>query len=104
MLLLIFLGITIVSALVYSYLLIKYAKKNEIQNINKKDTIELFKLYLKIDPKDCRSKIDELIDFYLAEYAFYHFSKQEILYIKNDQAEEMIKTVTETTFINLSDL
>ena len=83
---------------------IKNKKRNEIiSNEDKKITNDLYRLYLDVNPKDCREKIDDLIDFYMTEYVIYHFDQND-LYIRSDQTEEMIKAITETTYINLSDL
>lgn len=70
-------------------------------NVNAQN--DLYELYLKIDPKRCRDLIDELIDHYIQEYSLYHFAVQEVDYIKSGEIEEMIKTITETMYINLSD-
>ena len=71
------------------------------ENINAKNN--LYELYLKVDPKRCRDLIDELVDHYIKEYSLYHFTVQEVEYIKSNEIEEMIKMITETMYINLSD-
>ena len=78
-------------------------EQKEAPTLEPKDQNEIYKLYLQVDPAKSRKLIEDLIDYYVDEYALYHFTVQETQYIKSDEIEEMIKTITETMYINLSD-
>ena len=94
----------VVSGTLEYYLFPKINSSNTNDDIeNQKTMNELYKLYLEIDPVRSRQLIDDLIDSYLKEYTLYHIATQETVYIKSEQIEEMIKVITETAYINLSD-
>ena len=75
-------------------------RKNIILERNTKN--KLYELYTHIDPVIIRKSLDDMIDSYIAEYYFYKVKNKD--YLSNNDAQNMIRVVTDAIYIDLSEL
>ena len=71
---------------------------------DRKTKNELFNLYSNIDPDSVQQTIDNLIDGKIQEYILYRIRIRENQYINSKDSENMIATITESIYIELSEL
>jgi len=85
-----------------------YVYKKNINTIldmrSKKLYNEKIKLYSTIDPKLVKLELINLIKDYTARYMTKNIMVNHIDFIKNDQMEAMVKDITRTTILEMSDL
>ena len=71
---------------------------------NKQAQTSEYDLFLNFDTEVAHNQINDLVDDYIATYVLYNFTINDKEYIGQEDAEKMIKEVTRTIVINLSDL
>ena len=77
-------------------------KKLEISERETKN--ELYNMYIKIDPESVQKNIDNLIDEKINEYVLYRIRTREAQHISSKDSENIVSTVTESIYIELSEL
>lgn len=77
-------------------------KRNEIEYINIKN--QQYSLFMQMDANAMEQEIDIMIQKYIKKYVLYNITAQNIIYVKNDQAEEMIREVCKVVDNNISEL
>lgn len=69
---------------------------------NKENQTSEYQLYLDFDIAKAVDRINNLVDDYISKYSLYNFSLENKVYINQDDAELMIKEITKTLTINIS--
>lgn len=77
-------------------------KKLEISERETKN--ELYNMYIRIDPESVQKNIDNLIDEKINEYVLYRIRTREAQHISSKDSENIVSTVTESIYIELSEL
>lgn len=77
-------------------------KKLEISERETKN--ELYNMYIRIDPDAVQKTIDNLIDEKINEYVLYRIRTREAQHISSKDSENIVSTVTESIYIELSEL
>jgi hypothetical protein len=87
---------------IYYYLFIIIEKRNTIKEMELKN--EQYDLFMKMDPKLADEEIDKLIDKYIDEYTINIILMSNIDYMKSEDIDKMIKTLTRDITLKLSEL
>ena len=83
---------------------IKPLIESTIETKNKQAQVNEYELFIQFDIDKAKSILNDYIDDYMANYAFYNFAVQSLEYINQEDAETMIKEITKSIVINLSEL
>jgi hypothetical protein len=86
------------------FLFINPYMKSMIDIKNKTVTNEKYSIYATINPDNIRINITNLMDECIRTYYLYHLSFKENRYITEGEANEMIKSVSSTVYLSMSDL
>jgi hypothetical protein len=78
--------------------------KSMIDIKNKTVTNEKYSIYATINPDNIRINITNLMDECIRTYYLYHLSFKENRYITEGEANEMIKSVSSTVYLSMSEL
>ena len=76
---------------------LKEIKNKELEN-------DKLRLYSTLDPKAIREELNDLIRQYVARYMTKDILANQVAYIKNDQADSMVKEITKEVILDMSDL
>ena len=71
---------------------------------NKEVQTKEYEMFMEFDTENAIKLINDYIDDYIANYSLYNFALQDKEYIGQEDAEIMIKEITKTVVINLSEL
>lgn len=71
---------------------------------NKENKNELCRLYSVINPEEVRKELNDYIHQYTLIYVLYHFTVNKIEYIKQDDVDKMVKEITITINVEISEL
>lgn len=91
-----------ISVLSYTIIMPYLKEKNNIED--KKTKNELYRLYSELDPDIIKTNIDNLIENAIAEYMFINIRTRESVYMNNKDIDDMIKNVSASVYLNLSDM
>ena len=93
------------------FFLLLYISNNIIKLIREKNSIknkelenDKLRLYSTLDPKAIREELNNLIRQYVARYMTKDILANQVAYIKNDQADNMVKDITKEVILDMSDL
>ncbi len=86
------------------FLFINPYMKSMIDIKNKSVTNEKYSIYATINPDNIRINITNAIDECIKTYYLWHFSYKENRYITEGEANEIIKSVSSTVYLSMSDL
>lgn len=86
------------------FLFINPYMKSMIDIKNKAVTNEKYSIYATINPDNIRINITNAIDECIKTYYLWHFSYKENRYITEGEANEIIKSVSSTVYLSMSDL
>lgn len=88
----------------FAFRLYKFITTKYIEIKNKAVENEKLKLYSTIDPKLVKQELINLIRDYTARYVTKNIMVNQINYIKNDQMEDMVKSIVKEVVLDMSDL
>lgn len=87
-----------------SYKLYKLYDNKILNTKNKEIELEKLKILISIDPKLVKTELTNLIKDYTNRYMTKNILANQIIFIKNDQVEEMVKSIIKEVVLDLSPL
>ena len=97
------LGLT-TTFIIISFKLYKFATTKYIEIKNKKIENEKTQLYANINTELVREELNKLIRVYVSRYITKNIMVNQITFIKNDQADQMVKDIVKEVTLDMSDL
>lgn len=100
------LGLLVILILVLLLIFVKviplYKKKVELSEREIKN--DLYRIYMSIDPDVVQQTIDSMIDQKIQEYILYRIRTRDAQFISSKDSDNIVSTVTESIYIELSEL
>lgn len=100
------LGLLVILILVLFLIFVKviplYKKKVELSEREIKN--DLYRIYMSIDPDVVQQTIDSMIDQKIQEYILYRIRTRDAQFISSKDSDNIVSTVTESIYIELSEL
>lgn len=102
LLFLVFLYVVVFSVYVFIQIMKYLEEKQKIKKMEIENT--KMDLMMKMDPKIAETEIEALIKKYVQEYSFTNFVMKQIIYIREDQVEEMVRYLDKQIIMEISEL